>query len=135
MRSGKIPDAARGYAILEAQKATYRDTNQFSQIISNLGRTDRSTGAGKTVGMVVEGILPFRKTPANILVRGLEYSPLGILNALKIGVKDIKAGKATAADVIDAVSSALTGTGLLAEFYTGLVGPGGAAAFCRRQHL
>lgn len=114
VRSGKIPDAARGYAILEAQKATYRDTNQFSQIISNLGRTDRSTGAGKTVGMVVEGILPFRKTPANILVRGLEYSPLGILNALKIGVKDIKAGKATAADVIDAVSSALTGTGLLA---------------------
>ena len=113
VQSGKIPDAARAYAIREAQKATYRDTNQFSQIISNLGRTDRSTEAGKAVGVVVDGILPFRKTPANILVRGLEYSPLGFLNALKIGVKDVKAGKATAADVIDALSSSLTGTGLL----------------------
>lgn len=113
IQSGKIPDAARAYAIREAQKATYRDTNQFSQIISNLGRTDRSTEAGKAVGMVVDGILPFRRTPANILVRGLEYSPLGFLNALKIGVKDVKAGKATAADVIDALSSSLTGTGLL----------------------
>lgn len=113
VQSGKIPDAARAYAIREAQKATYRDTNQFSQIISNFGRTDRSTEAGKAVGMVVDGILPFRRTPANILVRGLEYSPLGFLNALKIGVKDVKAGKATAADVIDALSSSLTGTGLL----------------------
>lgn len=113
IQSGKIPDAARAYAIREAQKATYRDTNQFSQIISNLGRTDRSTEAGKAVGMVVDGILPFRRTPANILVRGLEYSPLGFLNALKIGVKDVKAGKATAADVIDALSASLTGTGLL----------------------
>lgn len=114
VQSGKIPDAARAYAIREAQKATYRDTNQFSQIISNLGRTDRETALGKGLGMVAEGILPFRKTPANILVRGLEYSPLGFLNALKIGVKDVKAGKATAADVIDALSSGLTGTGLLA---------------------
>lgn len=114
VQSGKIPDAARAYAIREAQKATYRDTNQFSQIISNLGRTDRETALGKGLGMVAEGILPFRKTPANILVRGLEYSPLGLLNALKIGVKDVKAGKATAADVIDALSSGLTGTGLLA---------------------
>lgn len=56
IQSGKIPDAARAYAIREAQKATYRDTNQFSQIISNLGRTDRSTEAGKAVGMVVDGI-------------------------------------------------------------------------------
>ena len=114
VQSGKIPDAARAYAIREAQKATYRDTNQFSQIISNLGRTDRKNALGKGLGMVTEGILPFRKTPANILVRGLEYSPLGLLNALKIGVKDVKAGKATAADVIDALSSGLTGTGLLA---------------------
>ena len=114
VQSGKIPDAARAYAIREAQKATYRDTNQFSQIISNLGRTDRETALGKGLGMVAEGILPFRKTPANILVRGLEYSPLGLLNALKIGVKDVKTGKATAADVIDALSSGLTGTGLLA---------------------
>ena len=56
---------AREYAIKEAQKATYRDTNAFSQAISELGRMGRNSknGAKRTIATVMEGILPFRKTP------------------------------------------------------------------------
>lgn len=106
---------AREYAIKEAQKATYRDTNAFSQAISELGRMGRSSknGAKWTISTVMEGILPFRKTPANILVRGVEYSPIGLLNGIKAAAFDVRNGTKTAAEAIDSISAGLTGTGLL----------------------
>lgn len=107
-------DRARVYAIKEAQKATYRDTNAFSQTISELGRYRGNNKVKKGVGVALEGILPFRKTPANILVRGLEYSPLGLANGIKQAVWDVKRGNKTAAEAIDSISAGLTGTGLLA---------------------
>ena len=66
----------REYAIREAQKATYRD---FSKIASQLNKISREGGVG---GFLVDAALPFKKTPANILKRGLEYSPLGVAKAL-----------------------------------------------------
>lgn len=107
---------AREYAIKEAQKATYRDTNAFSQAISELGRMGRNSknGAKRTIATVMEGILPFRKTPANILARGVEYSPIGLLNGFKQAIFDVQTGTKTAAEAIDAISAGLTGTGLLA---------------------
>lgn len=107
---------AREYAIKEAQKATYRDTNAFSQAISELGRMGRNSknGAKRTIATVMEGILPFRKTPANILARGVEYSPIGLLNGFKQAAFDVRKGTKTAAEAIDAISAGLTGTGLLA---------------------
>lgn len=106
---------AREYAILEAQKATYRDTNTFSQTISELGRMGKTSGNGtkKVVSTLMEGILPFRKTPANILVRGVEYSPIGLLNGIKEAVFDVRNGTKTAAEAIDSISAGLTGTGLM----------------------
>lgn len=107
---------ARAYAILEAQKATYRDTNAFSQAISDLGRVGfrTETTVNKAISKITEGILPFRKTPANILVRGIEYSPIGLMWSIKQGLVDVKSGKKTGAQVIDGISAGLTGTGLAA---------------------
>ena len=104
--------AAREYAILEAQKATYRDTNDFSETISKLGKTKF-----KPVNTLVEAILPFKKTPANILARGVEYSPIGMLNGLKQMVYDVQKGNKTAAEAIDTLASGLTGTGIMALGY------------------
>lgn len=110
---GENIEKARQYAIKEAQKATYRDTNAFSQFVSEIGRRrGNKTGVEKFATGIVEGILPFRKTPANILVRGVEYSPIGFLvNLFKAGY-DIKKGRRTGAEVIDSLSAGLTGTGL-----------------------
>ena len=106
---------AREYAIKEAQKATYRDTNAFSQAISELGRMGRNSknGAKRTISTVMEGILPFRKTPANILARGVEYSPIGFIRGMYQATVGVKKGTATAAEAIDSVSAGLTGSGLL----------------------
>ena len=112
---GKETKNARAYAIKEAQKATYRDTNALSQTISELGkaRAGETNPVKKGVGIVMEGILPFRKTPANILARGLEYSPVGLMNGVKQAVWDVKKGKKTGAEAIDSISAGLIGTGLL----------------------
>ena len=114
LRNGRGLDGARAYAIREAQKATYRDTNSFSQMISGLGRYQGSNPAKKAASVVLEGILPFRKTPANILVRGVEYSPLGLLKSLTYDLAQVKRGKKEAWEAIDGIAAGLTGTGLMA---------------------
>lgn len=58
-------------------------------------------------------MLPFRKTPANILARGLEYSPAGLLKSLSVDLYQMNKGKKTGAEVIDNISAGLTGTGIL----------------------
>lgn len=115
LRRGKALGAAREYAVKEAQKATYRDTNALSQAISQIGfkKVDDNI-VKKGVNAALEGVLPFRKTPANILVRGIEYSPLGLLNGVKQAIWDVKRGNKTSAEAIDSISAGLTGTGLLA---------------------
>ena len=106
---------AREYAIKEAQKATYKDTNAFSQFISELGRNGNKKNAfHKAAGVVVEGVLPFRKTPANILVRGVEYSPLSIFKILFYDIAKVKSGEMNAHELIDDISAGLTGSGLVA---------------------
>lgn len=114
VKAGKGLDKARAYAIREAQKATYRDTNSFSQAISDLGRYRGKNPAKRAVGTALEGILPFRKTPANILVRGLEYSPAGLLKGLTYDLYRVSRGEMTGAEAIDHISAGLTGTGLMA---------------------
>lgn len=115
--NGSVPEAtmneARNYAILEAQKATLRDINTFSEMVSNLGKSKH-----KVVNVATSAVLPFKKTPANILVRGVEYSPMGLVKGL-IDIRNIKTpnnpnGTKTAAEVIDELAAGLTGTGLVA---------------------
>lgn len=115
IKSGLGIDAARAYAIKEAQKATYRDSNAFSNFVSSLGRRGQNINwVSKAASTLVEGVLPFRKTPANILARGVEYSPIGLLKGLSVDLYQMSQGKKTGAEVIDNVSAGLTGTGILA---------------------
>ncbi len=105
---------ARAYAVREAQKATYRDTNAFSQWVSSIGRPGKDANVvKKTIGVAMEGVLPFRKTPANILARGVEYSPIGLVKSLGVDLARVARGKMTGAEAIDHISAGLTGTGLM----------------------
>lgn len=111
----KQKDAARAYAIKEAQKATYRDINSFSEAISSIGfKNPGNNKAKKFVNAAIEGVMPFKKTPANILVRGMEYSPAGLLKAITVDAAQVKNGKITAGEYMDRLASGLTGTGLFA---------------------
>lgn len=110
-----IRDKARAYAVKEAQRATYRDYNDFSNFIAKVGRTKRGGGTtAKVASTLMEGVLPFRRTPANILVRGVEYSPIGLAQGIYQATRGVKTGKYTAAQAIDRISAGLTGTVLVA---------------------
>lgn len=101
---------ATEYAAREAQEATFHDSNAISDAVSKVGK-----GWPAPVRAIFEGILPFRKTPANVLVRAEEYSPLGIVNTAVNAYQAAKGlnGK-TAADVINSFSKTATGTSLFA---------------------
>ena len=131
---------AQAHAIKEAQKATYRDINVFSEAISRIStwRYDDNK-AVRGLGYLAEGVLPFKKTPANILVRAVEYSPVGLGLGIRDAVvsnraetwsgkgegknvlskkiikleKDLASNAKTPAEAIDELAAGLTGTGLL----------------------
>lgn len=74
----EVTDEAYKYAKSEAQKATYRDMNAVSEWASKLGRkTDNPVG--KIFRFVINADIPFKKSVANIGVRAVEYSPLGLI--------------------------------------------------------
>lgn len=105
-------DNGRVFAAKEAQEATFHDTNAVSKWISRIGR---KPGTPWLARMLSEGVAPFRKTPANVAVRAVEYSPLGFLDTAAKAVQAAK-GKngVSGSDVINSLSKSLTGTGLFA---------------------
>ena len=123
----EVLNKARAYAILEAQKATFRDANQLASFINKTKRNllkkaqtaeTKGAKAGWYAGTAIaEGIMPFTKTPIDILARGVEYSPIGLIKGIKEAVYDVKKGNKTAAEAIDTLSAGLTGTGIFALGY------------------
>lgn len=111
--SPSLLDDARAYAVREAQRATYRDSNALSDFVAGL-RYRGKNPVGRGANLLMEGVLPFRRTPANILMRGVEYSPVGLVKGLTYDLAQVHNGKLSAAEAIDNIAAGLTGTGLLA---------------------
>lgn len=111
---------ARDYAGQEALRATYQDRNAFS---------DKVVQVANVLGPFGEAVLPFKRTPANILVRGFEYNPAGLSKALTADLYQVKQGNMTGAEAIDHIAAGLTGSGLFALgaylFAQGIVTSGG----------
>lgn len=120
IQQGRVNDAVltegRSYAIQEAMKATFNDCNAFSDFMSSIGRNPAKQGNSwaKVANFLCEGILPFRRTPANIVVRFEEYSPVGLINTVVKAADYLRGGETSAASVIDSMASAMTGSGALA---------------------
>ena len=128
----KLLDQGIAYAVKQAQEATFHDNNTVTRA---LGKMKRSTG------IVGEGVTPFVKTPANILIRAEEFSPLGLINSTYASLKkaaggtdlagkDNALGKWAASgadisgtDIIDSWAKSITGTGI--AFLGGVLGNAG----------
>ena len=101
-------EKARTYAIREAQKATFRDASKIADVLSKAEQTNAASR------LVLGGFIPFKKTPVNILKRGVEYGPAGIIKGIKEAAVDLRQGTKTPAEVIDSFASGITGTALMA---------------------
>lgn len=107
-----VLDNARAFAIKQAQEQTFRDNNWISDMVSNLGR---GRGSNALTRAVSEGVLPFRRTPANVFVRAWEYSPLGFADAIvDAGRAAAGSEKVSGATVIEDIAKAVTGSSVFA---------------------
>lgn len=108
-----ILDKARTHAIKEAQKATFRDQNQISDLFAEIGFKNADTSAKKVANNIIHGVLPFRRTPANVMVRMVEYSPIGFAETTAKAILDKKkTGTVDWSEIIDDLAANLTGSGL-----------------------
>lgn len=121
----KILTEARNYSINEAMKATFNDANILSDFVSNMGRSTDSNLVAKVANAMMEGVLPYRRTPANIIVRFKDYSPIGLLQGVRDAAKNVNSGKITAAGAIDEICAGVTGTGAMMLGYAMAKGMGG----------
>ena len=126
-------EKARDYAVKQAEYATFHEDNKIANVLSEWSRASKERGTG--IGSkVIEGTVPFKRTPANVLRSGLEYSPLGAIDSVRqtikfayentgkragnlaetyINKKGKEVTKSLAADVIDSWSKTLTGVGMV----------------------
>lgn len=100
--------AAEDWASQQAWKATFRDASSLATMLNKISKE------GKLAQLIVEGVMPFKKTPINIARRGLEYSPAGIVMGTTQLLTKVKQGKMTAAQAIDNLASGITGSALMA---------------------
>ena len=112
IQGGLVPagvlEEGRTLAIQEAQKATFNDRNAFSDTIAKLGRgADKIPVIGKVIS---KGALPFLRTPANVVARAWDYSPMKLAETFY----QVRKGNVDSATAIDQVSSSLTGTAAMA---------------------
>ena len=70
-------DAAVQVAYREALRATFKDDTALSSLMASIKHTN-----SPVINSMMEMIVPFTKTPANIAMRGIDYSPVGFLNTL-----------------------------------------------------
>lgn len=76
----KIPDWQKKrmiqYAMEESLRATFRDASPLADALNQFEKTNAFTK------FVMGAIVPFKKTPINIVKRGIEYSPIGFMHGL-----------------------------------------------------
>lgn len=95
-RADQITADMIAQATQDAMKATYKDDNAWTQLFSSIHK----------LGGVGEVVMPFTKTPANMVARSLDYSPVGLVK----GVKDFYTKGGNPAEYIDEIAKGLTGS-------------------------
>lgn len=95
-RADQITADMIAQATQDAMKATYKDDNAWTQLFSSIHK----------LGSVGEVVMPFTKTPANMVARSLDYSPVGLAK----GVKDFYTKGGNPAEYIDEIANGLTGS-------------------------
>ena len=112
----KVPtEEMKEVAHFEALYKTFQDDNWVSKVFVGLKRTLNKIGI-KDFGMG-DFVLKYPKTPANLLARGIDYSPGGFVNSLFQALKPVVGRPFDQKKFVDSFSRAMLGTG-------GLIGAG-----------
>lgn len=101
----EIPEEAFDIARAEAVKATFKDDNAITELFKKI----------KNLPVIGELIFPFLKTPANLLARSIDFSPIGLARSLYGAInKNSRFAKNTIGETIDEIAKGLGGTTTMA---------------------
>ena len=108
----KQKQAALEYATKQAQEAVFHDASTIAEFLNSLGK--RGTLSAKVGQVVIDALMPFKKTPINIIKRGFEYSPAGVISSVAKTVNYVssKGKNIQVNEVIDSWAKTLTGSAL-----------------------
>lgn len=114
LNNPKLLDDVTEAATEEALRATYRDESAAARIISKWKNPPKNASAArKAAGLALDAILPFTKTPINILRRAVDYSPAGAGKGIYHLARGIHDGnQKMIVRGLDQLASAIPGTGL-----------------------
>ena len=107
-------ESIRHYAANQAQTATFRDASSAVIAINKFRNDLKKTKAGRIAGIGLDAVIPFTKTPVNIVKRGIDYSPIGLVKGIIDTFTKVKKGKITATDAAEEISRGLTGSAIVA---------------------
>ena len=115
-----VLEKVEAYATQQCLEATYRNRNDIAKVLSRCRKQlatvnkddSQAIKAGKKIGLLVmDSAIPYIKTPANIIAKGIEYSPVGNLMGI------YKMMKATNPQEflrgIEYLAEGITGTGMM----------------------
>lgn len=105
----------REYAKGQAEEATFQQVSSFAENLSNFSYNLQNSDkiSNKVAGAIVEGTVPFKKTPINIVKTGVSYSPLQIIKSIFYDSFKVNKGTMSVSQYIDNLTKGLTGTGIL----------------------
>jgi hypothetical protein len=92
---------AKAYQV--ALEDTYHDASEVADAINKLQRN-------KHIGLAVDAVMPFTKTPINIAKRAIEYSPAGLVKGINEMVNSVQEGKVDASTALNNFAKGATGT-------------------------
>lgn len=109
-------EKARDYGVKQAEYSAFHEDNAVADIISQFSKklANSEHGTVRALGKLEQGLLPFKKTPANILRSGIEYSPVGVLKNITTDAYKLYKGQINASQFIENISKSVTGTALVA---------------------
>ena len=104
----ELLEKANEYAIRRAKEATFHEESKFANGWNKVSKDwHKEGGALSVAAYAMDELMPFVKTPANVLKMSGRYSPAGILNAL------YHASKGDVTKTLEDISRSLTGSALL----------------------
>lgn len=83
----KLARQIEKYAIDEALDSTYRQASDVADTLNNIRKGMKLPKSQRTLGkvaggMIVDAVMPFTKTPINILKTSINYSPVGLIKGV-----------------------------------------------------
>lgn len=108
-------DKARAHAIQQALINTYHAESKTATAVSKFKADLRGSDnfARRVLGDIVEGLLPFVKTPINVAKQSVQYSPLGFVSTAAEGIK-VARGTGDVNLMLDHAAASVTGSALFA---------------------